>query len=77
MILIPVEIIGTFALILAVLGAIFNARKFRVGFIIWMVSNILCAIIHTSTGVLTLLLKDFIFFVLCIDGYFRWGRKNK
>jgi len=68
-----IEIIGTIALILAVLGVILNNRKLRVCFLIWLVSNILCAIVHMSTDVLSLLLKDFIFFILCIEGWFKWG----
>ena len=71
-----IEIIGTIALILGVLGAILNALKFRVCFIVWIASNILCAMVHTNTGILSLLIKDGIFTMLCIVGWIQWGRKK-
>jgi len=71
------EIIGIFALLLGVTGVIFNNRKLRICFVIWVIGNILSAIVHISTGVESLLLRDFAFTILCIEGWFKWGKKKK
>ena len=71
-----IEIIGTIALILSVLGVILNNRKLRVCFLIWLVSNTLCFIIHISIGVWSLMIRDFIFTILAIEGWFKWGKKK-
>ena len=71
-----IEIIGTIALILSVLGVILNNRKLRVCFLIWLVSNTLCFIIHISTGVRSLMIRDLIFIILSIEGWIRWGKKK-
>lgn len=71
------EIIGTLALILGVLGAILNNRKLRICFLIWMVSNTLSASIHISVGVWSMLIRDIVFFILVVEGWFKWGKKNE
>lgn len=70
-----IEIIGTLALILGVLGAVLNNRKLRVCFIVWVVANILSACVHIGVGVWSLLLRDIVFFVLAIEGFVRWRKK--
>ncbi len=71
------EIIGTLALILGVLGAVLNNRKLRVCFLIWMVSNTLSAGIHISVGVWSMLIRDIVFFILVVEGWFKWKKKKK
>ena len=70
------EILGTLALVLGVLGAIFNNRKLRVCFLIWIVSDIMSASVHINVGVWSMLVRDFIFFILCIEGWIKWGKKK-
>lgn len=71
-----IEIIGTFALILGVLGAMLNNRKLRVCFIVWIVANTLSACVHIGVGVWSLLARDIVFFVLSIEGWLKWGKKK-
>ena len=71
-----IEIIGVLALILSLLGVILNNRRFRVCFLIWLMSNTLCAIIHASTCVWSLMIRDLIFLVLAIEGWFKWRKKK-
>ena len=74
--MIPVnEIIGIIATILAVVGVITNNRRLRVCFLLWLVSNGLTGAIHAQAGIWSLLVRDVIFFVLAIEGWFKWGRK--
>lgn len=70
------EIVGVLALLLGVTGVILNNRRLRVCFIVWMVGNILSASVHISVGVWSLLARDIIFFVLSIEGWFKWGKKK-
>ena len=69
------EIIGAITMILAVTGVILNNRKLRFCFVMWMLSNFFSGIIHIYTGVISMVIRDFIFFVLAIEGWFKWGRK--
>ena len=69
------EIIGIIATILAVIGVITNNRRLRVCFLFWLVSNALTGGIHAEAGIWSLLVRDAIFFVLAIEGWFKWGRK--
>jgi len=70
-----IEIVGIIATVLAVVGVLTNNRKLRVCFLLWLVSNTLTEAIHVYTGILSLAIRDAIFFVLAIEGWFKWGRK--
>lgn len=69
------ELFGTVVLVIAVAGVLLNNRKLRICFIFWMVSNALSACIHAWVGPYSLMLRDLAFFVLSIEGWFKWGRK--
>jgi len=71
-----IEIIGMLATILAVVGVLTNNRRIRVCFLLWMVSNALTGAIHAYAGIWSLLIRDVIFFVLAIEGWFKWGRNE-
>ena len=81
--MIPInEIFGIAALTLGVLGCLLNNRKLRLCFIVWLISNALQATIHIrlilgGEDVLSLLVRDIVFSILVIDGWFRWGKKTK
>ncbi|MCJ7483904.1 MAG: nicotinamide mononucleotide transporter family protein [Thermodesulfovibrionales bacterium] len=70
-----IEIIGIVTTALAVAGVLTNNRKLRVCFLLWMVSNALTAGIHAYLGIYSLLVRDVIFFILAIEGWFKWGKK--
>ena len=70
-----IEIIGIVTTILAVIGVLFNNRKLRFCFILWGFSNLFTAGIHAYMGIYSLLVRDVIFFMLAIEGWFKWGKK--
>jgi len=69
------EIAGVIAMMLAVSGVISNNRKLRVCFILWIISNILSGYIHFSTGVTSLLVRDILFTILAVEGWYKWSKK--
>jgi len=71
------EIVGIIAMGFAVTGVIANNRKLRFCFILFLISNTLSGGIHAHIGIWSLLLRDTIFFVLAIEGWFKWGRKDE
>lgn len=71
------EIVGVFATVLAVVGVITNNRRLRWCFLLWMVSNALSGGIHVHAGIWSFVVRDAIFFVLAIEGWFKWGRSEK
>lgn len=71
------EILGVIAIIIAAVGVVLCNRKLRMCFLVWLVSNVICGIIHYHAGIWSLFVKDIVFFVLSIEGYFRWGKKKK
>jgi nicotinamide riboside transporter PnuC len=72
-----IELIGTVSTILAIAGVILNNRRLRTCFLLWLISNSLSLIIHTQTGVWSLVARDGIFLILAIEGWIKWGRKSK
>lgn len=70
-----VEIVGIVVLIMGVTGVLLNNRKFRICFIVWMISNALSGGIHAYEGIWSLMARDAAFFVLSIEGWIKWGRK--
>ena len=70
-----IEITGILTTALAVAGVLTNNRRLRVCFLLWMVSNAFTAGIHAYMGIYSLLVRDVIFFMLAIEGWFKWGKK--
>ncbi|KKN55616.1 hypothetical protein LCGC14_0580880 [marine sediment metagenome] len=71
------EIIGIIATTFAVAGVITNNRRLRLCYLLWLVSNGLTGGIHVHAGIWSLVVRDAIFFVLAIVGWFKWGRIDK
>lgn len=67
-----IEIIGTVAGVLAVVGVILNNRKYRWCFLLWIVSNTLSALIHLSQGPWALAVRDLVFLYFAVEGWFLW-----
>ena len=72
-----IEIVGIIATVLAVVGVITNNRRLRVCFLLWLISNALSGAIHAHAAIWCLVVRDAIFFVLAIEGWFKWGHKCK
>ena len=71
-----IELTGTIATVLAVLGVVLNNRRMRICFAIWLVSNTLSLVIHVDAALWSLAARDAIFIVLAVDGWVRWGKKQ-
>jgi nicotinamide riboside transporter PnuC len=69
-----IEIVGIVSGLLAIVGVILNNRRLRACFVLWWVSNASSLIIHLSLGCYSLAIRDFVFFVLAIEGWIRWGK---
>lgn len=69
------EIIGIIAMVLAVIGVWCNNRKMIFCFYLWIISNSLAAIIHVSTDLWSLLLKDLIFLAFAFEGIYKWRKR--
>jgi len=72
-----IETIGTIATILAVIGVLLNNRRLRACFIIWFISNAITLAIHYDAGIQSLMVRDAIFLILAVEGWVRWGRRDK
>jgi nicotinamide riboside transporter PnuC len=67
-----IEILGTIAGAIAVVGVILNNRKSTLCFKLWFVSNGLSFYIHLISGLYSMAFRDFVFIVLAFDGLRRW-----
>ena len=70
-----IELLGTIATILAVIGVIMNNRKMIGCFYIWLLSNTITLFIHSQAGIWSLAARDLIFLVLAVEGLIKWRIK--
>lgn len=68
-------LVGIVTLVLAVGGVVLNNRRLRVCFVLWMISNILSACLHIKAAMWPLAVRDVIFFVFAVEGWFLWKKK--
>jgi len=73
---VTVEMLGMTATALAVAGVLLNNRRIIACFGLWMISNVICLVLHSSAGMVSLAIRDAIFFVLAIEGFMRWGQEK-
>ena len=71
------EIVGGAVTVVAVAGAVLNNHRRRECFLAWMASNAASAGLHIAAGMIALACRDLIFLGLAVDGWRRWGRKEK
>jgi len=70
------ELFGSIATVLAVVGVVLNNRLNRICFGLWLVSNAICAGLHISVGLWSMVIRDIIFIALACEGWFRWRKKG-
>jgi nicotinamide riboside transporter PnuC len=70
------ELLGAIAAVVAIAGVLANNRRCRVCFGLWMVSNALSAALHAQAGMVSLMARDLIFFILAVEGWRLWGRSD-
>jgi len=66
--------IGT---ILAVAGVVLNNRLNIACFSVWIVSNLIFAVIHIKTGLWSIAVRDVVFIFLAVEGWRQWSKKRK
>jgi nicotinamide riboside transporter PnuC len=71
-----IEFIGTITTILAVSGVVLNNRHRIECFYLWLVSNLLSAVIHFQTETYSLMVRDLIFLALSIERIWVWKRTD-
>lgn len=69
--------LGWLTMGLAVAGVLLNNRRLIWCFPVWMVSNALSGGIHIEAGIWSLAARDIVFFVLAIDGWWKWRKGEK
>jgi nicotinamide riboside transporter PnuC len=72
-----IELLGTITTVLAVAGVILNNRHRIECFYLWLLSNLLSAVIHFQTDTKSLMIRDMIFLVLAVEGIVLWKKKVK
>lgn len=70
----PIELAGSLATILAIVGVVLNNRKRRECFAIWLLSNGIALAVHAYIGVWSLAARDLAFLGLAVEGWYRWGK---
>ncbi len=71
-----IELIGTVATIVALVGAWLNNRLLVSCFYCWIFSNLLSAGIHIYLGTWSLAIRDLAFLVMAVAGPYQWKRSK-
>lgn len=69
-----VELLGTISTIIAITGVVLNNRKMIACFYFWLLSNGITLIIHLHAEIYSLAVRDFVFFILAIEGISKWRK---
>lgn len=69
-------IVGWVAVFLGLIGAVLNASKLKIGFVVWFVANILQIILAYNNQMYFNIVQFGFYTFICIFGYVKWG-KNK
>ncbi len=70
------ELIGAIATMLAIVGVVLNNRLDSRCFFAWLISNAICGWMHWRAKMISLLVRDAVFFVLAIYGLYAWSQKG-
>lgn len=70
-------IIGMIGTILAVAGVMLNNRLNIACFSVWIVSNLIFAVLHVSAGLWSIVVRDVVFTFLAIEGWRQWSKKRR
>ena len=71
-----IELFGIISTVIAIGGVILNNRKKRLCFSLWVMSNAMSLVIHFDAGIWSLVVRDAVFLILAVEGWFKWGRKK-
>ena len=71
-----IEATSIVAMCIAVAGVVLNNHRRREGFILFLLSNALCAAVHCHSHLSGMFARDSIFFALAIHGWWKWAPKE-
>ena len=71
-----IELLGTAAMIIAIVGVYLNNKRLIWCFPLWLVSNSLTLYVHLDAGIVSLVVRDAVFLGLAVHGWRHW-RKDK
>jgi len=63
--------------VISLIGAAFNVRKYRFGFVLWMISNTMWLTHNISNGEYAAAVQFGAFLGLSVYGFFVWGGNEK
>jgi nicotinamide riboside transporter PnuC len=72
-----IETLSGVATAIAIAGVVLNNNKVRWCFALWLVSNGLTMGIHVHSALWTLAYRDWVFVVLAVHGWWKWGRRTQ
>jgi nicotinamide riboside transporter PnuC len=61
---------------LAVAGCVLNNRRRRACFGLWIVSNLICGVLHGGAGLWGLVVRDVLFSILAVEGFLKWREQS-
>lgn len=68
--------LGWIAAILGLLGAFLNAKQLKIGFIVWIICNIIQIFLAYQSKQFYNILLFLAYTGMCIWGYFHWSKKS-
>jgi len=66
------EILGTIAMILAVIGVYLNNHKLIMCFCFFLISNCICLYLHSHFQIWSMCARDAILILLALHGWHKW-----
>ena len=69
------EILGTIAMLLAIIGVVLNNHKLISCFYLFLVSNSICLYLHFNVQIWSMCIRDIVFIILGFHGLYKWSRK--
>lgn len=70
------EILGTAAMILAIIGVVLNNHKLISCFYLFLISNSICLYLHLHVNIWSMCVRDVVFIMLAFHGIYKWRRKE-
>ena len=69
-----VELIAT---AVALAGCWLNNHRLRAGFMVWILSNVICGVLHWRGEMMGLVIRDALFSLLAVHGFYKWSDTKK
>lgn len=69
-----IQLLGLVGSAFAIAGVVLNNRMRIECFYLWLVSNSICAVLHGYTGLWSLVVRDVVFLVLAVHGWWQWSK---